>query len=287
MAPKRWLLPLLILLPCLLAPAGRLLGDSESRIEPFGGIRWNDRIQDAAARMGELADGRQAELSLVFHDRVSPVPFGTRTFPPGNGQALVDAISAISREYLDAMEADRKRGDDRVYRAFHLHVLGMLFEKSGQRKSFLDAEIRVTVRGVMLQGVPFDMTATFQANPGAGLTERYVIPVSGTRHVLPVVLVRVSLASASPSAKKRYPEIDASLRKRYEGFRKCAIGGAEGWCDGRPASVAWSLDGQGAVSILYDAEKYWEKGLAAVYKEHLDTVEGRSKRCHGRRAIDA
>jgi hypothetical protein len=286
MRTPRRLTPIVLLL--LTLAAAPIHGDDDPRIEPFGGIRWNDRIQDVLARMEGLSDGRKAEVSLVFHDRVSPVPFGSRMLAPGHGPALEEAISAITRDYLDRIETNRKGGDDRLYRAFNLHVLGMLFDKSGVRKGFLDAEIRLTVRQVMLSGVPFEMTAVFQANPGAGLTERYVIPASGTKYVLPVVLTQVTLTAKSAAAHRKYPEIEASLARRYEGFRSCTVdGGKPGRCDARPVSVAWTIDGDDAVSIRYNAEKYWEAGLEAVYKEHLATVEGRSKRCHGRRAVDA
>ncbi len=283
--PLRLILPVLLLL--VLASATPILGDDDPRVDPFGGIRWNDRIQDVLARMGALSDGRKAEVSLAFPDRITPSPFGTRAVVPGNERELTDSISAITRDYLDGMESARKIGDDRIYRAFHLHVLGMLFDKSAKRQGYLDAEIRLTVRQVMIQDVPFEMTATFQANPGAGLTDRYVIPAAGTRYILPVVLTRVTLTAKSAAARNRYPEIDASLRKKYDGFRKCTVDGAPGWCDGRPASVAWGLAGNDTVSIRYNAEKYWADGLQAVYKEHLDTVEGRSKRCHAKREIDA
>ncbi len=279
---KLLLIPLLL----LLVTAAQVLGDSDARVDPFGGIRWNDRIQDVMARMGGLSDGRRIEVSLVFPDRVTPAPFGTRTVAPGSEQELADSISAITRDYLDAMEAARIKGDDRIYRAFHLHVLGMLFDKSGKRQEFLDAEIRLTARGVKVMGVPFELTATFQANPGAGLTERYVIPATGTRFVLPVVLTRVTLAAKSAAARSKYPDIDASLRKQYDGFSKCTVDGAPARCDGRPASIGWGLDGNDTVSIRYNAEKYWAVGLEAVYKEHLATVEGRSKRCHAKRKID-
>ena len=90
----------------------------------------------------------------------------------------------------------------------------------------------------------FDVAYDWTGAPGqirlmqAGIrTKDLAFFIIFARFVLPVVLVRVSLAAAGPAARKRYPEIDASLRKRYEGFRKCAIDGADGWCDGRPASV--------------------------------------------------
>jgi hypothetical protein len=287
MRSPRLLLFALALAVLAVAPAPPLFGDADPRVDPFGGIRWNDRLQDAAARMGGLSDGRSAEISITFPDRATKSPFGTRSVDPGSGQAISDAVSAIVRDYLDGMDASRSRGDDRIYRAFHLHVLGMLFDKSGQRHAFLDAEIRLTVHGVTVRDIPFDMTATFRANPGAGLTERYVLPVAGTKYVLPVVLTRVTLTAKSAAARTRYAEIDALFGKRYDGFKPCTVDGLPGRCDGRPASVAWRLAEDGAVTIRYEAEKYWAEGLDAVYREHLATVEGRSKRCHAKRTLDA
>jgi hypothetical protein len=266
--------------------SGPLLGDGDRRVDPYGGIRWNDRIQDVASRMGSLAGERRVEVAVVFRDRLSPAPFAIRNAATDVDGRVSEAISAIARDYVGGIEASRKGGDDRAYRAFHLHVLNMLFDKAGKRQSFLDAEVRLTARKVELDGVPFDMTATFQAYPGAGMTERYVVQLEGTPYCLPLVLTKVSLSAASPAARKKYPAIEASLRKQVEGLRRCRAGNAEGWCDGRPASVTFGVEGE-TVAIRYDAEKYWSDGLEAAYKEHLATVEGRSKRCHAKRAVDA
>lgn len=281
------LLPLLLAFALAFVPAASTHGDGDPRVDPIGGIQWNDRIQDVLSKMEKLSDAGKVEVAVTFRDRVSPAPYGVRTVAAGNEREMEEAVSAIVRDYLAERDSTRQRGDDRLHRAFHLHVLGVLFDKEGKRKGFLDAEVRLTARKASLSGAPFDLAATFQAHPGAGLTERYVLPASGTDYVLPVVLTKVALSGRSAAVRRKIPELEESLRKRYDALRKTNAAGAPVRVDARKVSVSWAQDGPDGFSVLYDAERHWTDGLDAAYKEHMATVEGRSKRCHAKRAVDA
>lgn len=270
LAPKR-LLPLL-LLAFLLAPAAPSRGDGQRRVEPYGGIRWNDRIADVLAKMERLSGGGGVEVGVTFHDRLSPAPYGVRKLAPGDARGLEGAVAGIVRDYLAERDTTRSRGDDRLHRAFHLHVAGTMFDKSGKRSGFLDSEVRLTARGVRVAGVPFEMTATFLAHPGAGMTERFLLPLPETGYVLPLVLARVEMKAADAGRRKN-GEVEAALGTAF--------------VDGQGISVSWASDAAGALAVRYDAERFWTDGLDAAYREHLATVEGRSRRCHGKRAVDA
>lgn len=117
-----------------------------------------------------------------------------------------------------------------------LHKLGMkarssLFEdrerKPGGVREFLgpdgsydtvpEAPIALGIHeGLTILGVPFELSATFVVSPGFALLypEKVVAEASG-RYVLPLVLRRVTLATASPALPDKLPAIHALLAEKY------------------------------------------------------------------------
>lgn len=287
MPPRSPLLPLLFGAILVLLPAVSILAEDDRRIEPFGGILWNDRAQEVLRKMGGFPGVRRVEVSLSFHDRVTSKVFGPRAIDPGDGKALPEAVSALVREYLDAIEAESRKGNERPATGFRLHCAEELVDKEGGRKSFLNATIRLEAKRVPFQGLPFDLSATFRTSAGAGLTERNTIPVAGTKYILPAVLTKVALASRSPEAKGRYAEIEEALGRRYGRFPKCGKEVTGGWCDDRPVSVSCALEEPDTVAVRYDAEKYRLDGLDSIYREHLAAQDSPRGRCHSFRVRGA
>ena len=256
--------------------------ESGGQIEPAAGIEWNDRVFDVQRKLAAIPEVRRIDVSLLFNDTVTTERFGPRAAAPGSESELLGAVSALAGDYLAGVDADRKTGSGRLAKAFDLHCAGILADKAGVRKDYLDAVLRISAGPVGLHGVPFELTAEFRAHPGAGLTGRNSLPVRGTKYILPVVLTKVTLVPTSPSAGRRFREAAEALKKSFARYRRRAVGAPEGWCDDRQVTVSFAAD---APAIRYDAETYWLRGLDAMYKDHVNTLNGgKACRCHATRA---
>lgn len=233
---------------------------TQEKIEPFGGIKWNDSLLQLIVKLSAITGIQHVRLHL--------------------GGVESDVRTVAKREDLEKILSDLMlKYNPRIFKDLK-PMTENYTGKSGTKRKYMHLTPKITASPIIISSVAFELTATFDNAPGLEVVNVDAVPVEKRGgHSFPLVVSEITLASKAPGLKDRFQKITEIIETKYRKFDPEADrlfakpdSGIEGTVadkDGNMLSVSMSPN---EASLIYTGEKYRTQ-LGEAYRKHLAVAD--------------
>jgi hypothetical protein len=249
-----------------------LVASAQDSIKPFGSLAWTNGFGEVVSKLNSIEGIESVTFSLGRGSE--SVSLKGESELARLGELIIPVLKDAKFYFFD----DERRNDD-----FVKSMLGSWVDANGKRHFYLKFDYQLTVKPIIIEGVPFTLTASFKPSPGFGLKHpNKVVPLKGFDYELPLLLTGVILKSESPALTEKHKAITETLIAKYKNHRGKIILETEDLR--KPSGEAKILDAEGrmwfakrgATSYLIQYESEAETALLdKEYQKHLSELEGK------------
>jgi hypothetical protein len=238
-----------VCIAALLIMVATVPAQAQTAITPFGNIAWEDSIGTVTQKMRALPGIESFVLSQG----------GNEVDLTQNSKDLTEAVKSLSRKAL-----------------FRLKPKIHTDNRTGQTWNYLSGDgPSVSCYPVMIEGVPFKLTARFAYCAGALLYKPQNVLTNSAGELLPLILKEVTLTAKSPALAMKENAISAVLSQKYFGGKP--VGGVTVITD--PSGTSLTVNPGGSLySIGYGGmggSGYYQE-LNRLYEKYVTDLAVRS-----------